>query len=47
LEDVREKKRSKVNDKFGDVPVNMMPNGYPLRGSTSDEWDKQLLEFVK
>jgi hypothetical protein len=37
--------RLRLSSTFGKdvVPKNMMPNGYPLPGTTKDDWAKEAL----
>jgi hypothetical protein len=39
--------RKGLCEKFGKevVPVNMMPNGYPLPGSKKDGWSKEAMNY--
>jgi len=39
--------RKQLCEKFGKqvVPVDMMPNGFPLPGSTKENWSEQALDF--
>ncbi|WP_371804723.1 hypothetical protein [Candidatus Lokiarchaeum ossiferum] len=41
--------RKKIKAKLGIalVPVNMMPNGSKLSGTSSDTWDKKVLTFLQ
>ncbi|MBN2795392.1 MAG: hypothetical protein JXR88_08315 [Clostridia bacterium] len=39
--------RKKLSNTFGKdvVPKNMMPNGSPLPGTQTDDWDERALHF--
>ncbi len=39
--------RCQLSMKFGKeaVPMNMMPNGYPIPGTTKDGWSVQALNY--
>ncbi len=42
--------RKKVSKALGGadkVPVNMMPNGFPLSGTDSSKWSNEVNEIVK
>ena len=42
--------RKKVSKALGGpnfVPINMMPNGIPLNGTTRDNWSDQVKEIIK
>lgn len=41
--------RFKLSSKFGKgvVPANMMPNGYPLPGTTKEDWSEQAQMYYK
>lgn len=41
--------RFKLSSKFGKgvVPANMMPNGYPLPGTTKEGWSEQAQMYYK
>jgi len=40
--------RKKVSQALGaqNVPVNMMPNGAPLAGTTSDDWSNEVKNIL-
>ena len=29
------------------IPMNMMPNGFPLRGTDDSDWSEELREFIR
>ena len=40
--------RKKVSQQLGaqNVPVNMMPNGSPLTGTSSDDWSSEVKNII-
>ncbi|MHA1675374.1 MAG: hypothetical protein ACTSYI_17320 [Promethearchaeota archaeon] len=40
-------KRKIIVTKFGSVPVNIMPNGYPLAGTNTQNWDAEIKAHLK
>lgn len=39
--------RKQIKNKFGNVPINMMPNGYHLRGTSQEDWDPEIVRFLR
>ena len=46
-DDMDQCKRKEITAKFGDAPVNMMPNGYPLARTTTDNWDAKIKTHLR
>jgi len=46
---IEECTRYRLSNKFGKdvVPENMMPNGYPIAGTTTDGWNEKAANYNK
>jgi len=39
--------RKKVKAEFGEIPLNMQPNGKPMRGTDESGWKPEISDFLK